>query len=114
VLEDIDDLAIDNAQCLEQAKVYGGVFNGLMDTSEYILNNRMSTLMKQLTVLNVVFLPLNLIAGIGGMSEFTAMVRFIRVPAWASYILLVTAMGCIGFLTYAILRLVERRASNSQ
>ena len=118
VMEDIDDLAIDNAQCLEQAKVYAGVFTGLMDARESIVNNTMSTLMKHLTVINVVFLPLNLVAGIGGMSEYTAMAqclaRFMHMPLWASFACLVLAMGGLGFLTYSVLRLVERRTATFQ
>lgn len=108
VMEDIDDLAIDNAQCLDQAKVYAGVFTGLMDARESIVNNNMSTLMKHLTVINVVFLPLNLLAGIGGMSEYTAFMD--GIPMAIAYGCLFVSIIVIGFLTYSILRRLERRS----
>lgn len=108
VMEDIDDLAIDNAQCLEQAKVYAGVFAGLMDARESIVNNTMSTLMKHLTVINVVFLPLNLLAGIGGMSEYSVFTH--KLPMALAYGLFFLAIVSLGFLTYTILRHLERRS----
>ena len=44
-----------------------------MDARGNIVNNNMNVLLKNLTLVNVVFLPLGVIAGIGGMSEFTMM-----------------------------------------
>ncbi|HKZ22196.1 MAG TPA: magnesium transporter CorA family protein, partial [candidate division Zixibacteria bacterium] len=53
--------------------------------------------LRKLTIINVVFLPLNLIASIGGMSEFTMMTRSIN---WrTSYFLFLAAMVLIGWLT---------------
>ena len=43
------------------------------------------------TLINVVFLPLNLIASIGGMSEFSMMTA--GTPWWVSYPLFLAAMG---------------------
>jgi magnesium transporter len=48
-------------------------------------------------MINVVFLPLNLIAGIGGMSEFSMMTHGVD---WkVSYSLFLIAMVLIGLLT---------------
>ena len=46
---------------------------GLMDARGTIVNNNMNVLLKNLTLINIVFLPLNLIASIGGMSEWSMM-----------------------------------------
>ena len=62
MLEYVDDLAIENAQCLEQAQVYANVFTGLMNARASIVNNNLNVLMKSLTVINVVFMPLNVVA----------------------------------------------------
>ena len=96
-IEHLDDIIIDNNQCYEQAKTYSTVFAGLMDARGNLVNNNMNVLLRKLTIINVVFLPLNLIAGIGGMSEFTMMTRGIN---WrTSYFLFLAAMVLIGWLT---------------
>lgn len=66
----LDDIVIQNTQCLKQADIYSLVLSGLMDARGNLVNNNMNILLKNLTIINVVFLPLNLIACIGGMSEF--------------------------------------------
>ncbi|MDN5870165.1 MAG: hypothetical protein L0H73_05520 [Nitrococcus sp.] len=53
-------------------------------------------------MINVVFLPLNLIASIGGMSELTMMTH--GVPWWVSYPLFCLAIGLVGFATAIVLR----------
>jgi magnesium transporter len=54
------------------------------------MNNSMNNLLRKLTLINVVFLPLNLIASIGGMSEFSMMTA--GAPWWVSYPLLLSTM----------------------
>lgn len=107
-LEVVDDLAIENAQCLEQAQVYANVFTGLMDARASIVSNNLNVLMKRLTVINVVFMPLNIVAGIGGMSEFSMMTSGIPWPI--AYGLFTVGLALMGWGTYAILGLFERRA----
>jgi len=51
----------------------------------------MNNLLRKLTLINVVFLPLNLIASIGGMSEFSMMTA--GTSWWVSYPLFLLAMG---------------------
>ncbi|MHC8381499.1 magnesium transporter CorA family protein [Pseudomonas sp. LB3P14] len=86
----IDDLIIENNQCYKQAEIYSTVFSGLIDARGNLMNNSMNDLLRKLTLINVVFLPLNLIASIGGMSEFSMMTA--GVPWWVSYPLFLTAM----------------------
>jgi len=54
-----------------------------------------------------VFVPINIIAGIGGMSEFSMMTAGIPWPL--SYGAFTLAMGALGFGTYHALRYFERR-----
>ncbi len=97
VIDLLDDLVIENNQCFKQAEIYSTVFSGLMDARGNLVNNNMNLLLKNLTIINVVFMPLNLIAGIGGMSEFSMMTRDID---WRiSYTLFLGAMVAIGWLT---------------
>jgi magnesium transporter len=109
MLEFVDDLAIENAQCLEQAQVYANVFTGLMDARASIVSNNLNVLMKRLTVINVVFMPLNVLAGIGGMSEFSMMTKAIPWPI--AYCLFTLGLVAIGLVTFWILRRLERKAS---
>jgi len=96
-VEMLDDIIIENNQCYKQAEVYSTVFSGLMDARGSLVNNNVNTLLKKLTIINVVFMPLNLIAGIGGMSEFSMMTQGID---WRiSYAAFFGAMIAIGLLT---------------
>ncbi|KAA0946032.1 MULTISPECIES: magnesium transporter CorA family protein [unclassified Pseudomonas] len=87
----IDDLIIENNQCYKQAEIYSNVFSGLIEARGNLMNNSTNNLLRKLTLINVVFLPLNLIASIGGMSEFSMMTT--GTPWWVSYPLFLTAMG---------------------
>jgi magnesium transporter len=93
----LDDIMIENSQCLKQAEVYSQILSGLMDARGTIVNNNMNILIKNLTIINVIFLPLNLIAGIGGMSEFSMMTQ--GVHWWISYSVFMLAIVVVGWLT---------------
>jgi len=107
MIEFVDDLGIENAQCLEQAQVYANVFTGLMDARASIVNNNLNVLMKRLTVINVVFMPLNVISGVGGMSEFSMMTK--NIPWPISYSAFMVGLVFVGWVTYKILVILERR-----
>jgi len=91
ILSLIDDLIIENNQCYKQAEIYSNVFSGLIDARGNLMNNTMNDLLRKLTLINVVFLPLNLIASVGGMSEFSMMTA--GTPWCVSYPLFMAAMG---------------------
>ena len=74
-LEFLDDIVIDNDQCSRQGEIFSTVLGGLLDARGNIINNNMNILLKNLTIINVVFLPLGVIAGMGGMSEFSVMLN---------------------------------------
>jgi magnesium transporter len=100
-VELLDDLILDNQQCARQAQIYSLVLSGLMDARGTMVNNNMNVLLKNLTLISVIFLPLNLIAGIGGMSEFTMMTE--RVGLRLAYGLLGVGMVLLGWLTWVVL-----------
>jgi magnesium transporter len=101
-LEVLDDLIIENNQCLKQAEIFSNIFASLMDARASIVNNNLSVLIKRLTIINVVFLPLNFFAGMGGMSEYSMMTR--AIPWWIAYPAFAGAMMMIAGITYSILR----------
>ncbi len=101
IIELLDDLIIENNQCYKQAEIYSTVFSGLMDARGTLVNNNMNILLKNLTIINIVFLPLNLLASIGGMSEYSMMTGG---TDWRiSYGLFFLAMVAMGWLTAYVL-----------
>lgn len=115
----LDDLIIENTQCARQATIYSEVLSGLMDVRGSIINNNMNILLKNLMVINVVFLPLGVLAGIGGMSEFTMMTGSARemhsYPWWVAYPLFMVGLAIIGLVTWRVLRRwMDRTMGQSQ
>jgi magnesium transporter len=109
-IELLDDLIIESDQCYKQAEIYSTVLAGLMDARGSIINNNMNTLLKKLTIINVIFLPLNLLASIGGMSEYSAIMK--DVPWQISYPVFALAMILIGFLTSVIINKMSNGRKN--
>jgi len=101
----LSDLLIEIEQAARQTEIYSEVFSGLMDARGAIVNNNMNMLIKKLTVLNSIFLPLNLIAGIGGMSEYSMMTGALPWPL--AYGLLTLGMGALGIWLYYVLHKME-------
>lgn len=97
----LDDLVIENTQCARQARIYSEVLSGLMDARGNIVNNNMNVLLKNLTVINVVFLPLGVLAGVGGMSEYSMMTQ--GVPWWVAYPAFLVGLVVCGFVTWRVL-----------
>ncbi|MDO9103558.1 MAG: CorA family divalent cation transporter [Methylovulum sp.] len=81
--------------------------NFLMDASVGFININQNKVVKRLTVVSVVFMPLNVLAGIGGMSEFSMMTQGIPWPV--SYSLFSLGLAFVGWLTFVILRILENR-----
>lgn len=86
--------------------------NFLMDAAVGFININQNKVVKRLTVVSVVFMPLNVLAGIGGMSEFSMMTQGIAWPI--SYSIFTIGLVIVGWLTLTILRFLESREhSNS-
>ncbi len=81
--------------------------NFLMDASVGFININQNKVIKRLTVVSVVFMPLNILAGIGGMSEFSMMTKDIPWPI--SYSIFTIGLAFVGWLTFAVLRILENR-----
>ena len=81
--------------------------NFLMDATVGFININQNRVLYRLTILSVIFMPLNVIAGIGGMSEFSMMTKNISWPV--SYSVFTVGMFVVAWVTYVILRLFEKR-----
>ena len=100
ILRDIESL--DNHTAFLFDKI-----NFLMDAMVGFVNINQNKVIKQLTVISIVFMPLNVIAGMLGMSEFTMMTHDIPWPV--SYGAFTVGLFVLGWLTYELLRFLERR-----
>ncbi len=84
-----------------------GKINFLMDATVGFININQNKRVSKLTTIGVVFTPLNIIAGIGGMSEFSMMTQDIPWPiAYGTFII---GMIALGWMTFATLRFLEQR-----
>ncbi len=84
-----------------------GKINFLMDATVGFININQNKRVSKLTALGVVFMPMNIIAGIGGMSEFSMMTA--GVPWQLSYGVFALAMVALGYGTYHAMRYFEER-----
>lgn len=106
----LDDIILENKQSARQAQIYSTVLSGLMDARGNMINNNMTKLLKNLTLITVVFLPLNLVASIGGMSEFTMMIGEYDINWKIGYPLFFLAIFLIAWLTLqSLTRYIIRR-----
>ncbi len=98
----LDDITVENKQCDNLAGIYAGILTGMSDARVSVVSNNLAGIMKYLAVINIVFLPLTVITGLGGMSEFTMMTEGIWWPH--SYSLLVVGMVIVGYITYLLVK----------
>ncbi|WP_295509890.1 CorA family divalent cation transporter [Accumulibacter sp.] len=81
--------------------------NFLMDATDSAININQNKDIKRLTVLSVIFMPINVIAGMGGMSEFSMVTE--GIPWQIAYSALVVGMVAVGSCMYYGLKLFEKR-----
>ena len=81
--------------------------NFQMDATVGFINVNQNKDLKRLTIISVIFMPLNLLAGIGGMSEFTMMTQ--GIPWSIAYSGFTIGLITIGWITFAGLRFFENR-----
>ena len=81
--------------------------NFLMDATIGFININQNKRINQLTVFGVVFMPINILAGMGGMSEFSMMTQGIPWPV--AYGVFMVAASLMGVGTYAALQYFETR-----
>ncbi len=85
--------------------------NFLMDATDSSININQNKDIKRLTIISVVFMPLNVLAGIGGMSEYSMMTQGIPWPV--SYAAFTIGLFIVGWLTFVGLRYAEQRKSRN-
>ena len=81
--------------------------NFQMDATVGFINVNQNKDLKRLTIISVIFMPLNLLAGIGGMSEFTMMTQ--GTPWPIAYSGFTIGLIAIGWITFIGLRFSQNR-----
>ncbi len=102
------------AKFFELTESYREIETSLMEMYLSLINNQMAKFanetnitVRRLTFITTIFMPLTLLAGIGGMSEYSMMTG---PENWhISYPLFLLGMVVIGMISYFLLRLIERK-----
>jgi magnesium transporter len=105
-LDFLENITVENKQCDNLSKIYAGILSRMSEARVSVVSNNLAVIMKYLAIINVIFMPLTVITGLGGMSEFTMMTSGIWWPH--AYSALVLVMVLIGYVTYLILKKIEQ------
>ncbi len=85
-----------------------GKINFLMDATVGFININQNKVIQRLTIISVIFMPLNVLAGIGGMSEYSMMTH--DVMSWpAAYAAFTVGLVFVGWLTFLFLKFLDKR-----
>jgi magnesium transporter len=79
-IEMLDDIIIENNQCRNLSRTYAEILEVMTTARNSIVNDKLSTVMKRLTVISCIMLPLTVLTGVGGMSEWSMMTQ--NVMSW--------------------------------
>ncbi|HEX8962205.1 MAG TPA: CorA family divalent cation transporter [Rhodocyclaceae bacterium] len=86
-----------------------GKINFLMDATVGFININQNQRVSKLTAISIVFMPINILAGIGGMSEFSMMTKDFDIPWPAAYAGFILGSALVGWGTYHLLKHYEAR-----
>lgn len=105
-VEFIDDITIENQQCYRQAAIYSNIFASLVGARASIVSNNLNILMKNLNAIVIAVAVPSFFAGVGGMSEFSAMTG---IANWRlAYPLFLLAMLLVGSGTFVLIKRLEK------
>jgi magnesium transporter len=86
-----------------------GKINFLMDATVGFININQNKRVSKLTTISIIFVPINILAGIGGMSEYTMMSGDLGVRWPMAYGIFLVGSALIGWATYNAIRIYEAR-----
>ncbi len=84
----------------------------LVNNELALLGNRTNQVVRRLTFITTIFMPLSFLAGVGGMSEWSMMTG---PQNWrVAYPAFLSGMAVIGVLSYFILKWIDRRGAGQE
>jgi magnesium transporter len=96
------------------------IVTSLMEMHLSMINNRMSRIanetnmrVRRLTLVTTILMPLTLLAGIGGMSEWSMMTGAGPENWPIPYAVFIAGMAAIGGVTYCLLKWIEKKSPES-
>lgn len=110
------------AKFFEAIEIYREMITSLMEMYLSMLNNRMTRVanrtnqvVRRLTLINTIFMPLTLLAGIGGMSEWSMMTG----PenwgiAYPLFLVLMVVLGVVNYFALKVFEAKDRREADSE
>lgn len=101
-IELLDDMIIENNQCRNLSRTYSEILSVMITARNSITNDKLSSVMKRLTIITTIFMPLTMITGIGGMSEWSMITGPDNWPL--SYLLFIVGLIGVGFGTYYLFK----------
>ncbi|MDD5209519.1 MAG: magnesium transporter CorA family protein [Elusimicrobiales bacterium] len=104
--EFLDDIIIENNQCMRQSEIYSNILAGLMDARASIVSNNLNVMMKNLNAVVIAIAIPSFFAGVGGMSELTTITHIDN--HLVAYPVFIFAMSLIGLGVYWIIKRVEK------
>ncbi len=105
-VEYLDDITIENNQCMKQAEIYSNILASLAGARASIVANNLNILMKNLNAIVIAVAVPSFFAGVGGMSELNTITGISS--ARVSYPLFMTAMLIVGTLTFILIKRLEK------
>jgi magnesium transporter len=107
------------AKFFELTEIYREIITSLMEMYLSMVNNQMAQsanrtnqVVRRLTLITTIFMPLTLLAGVGGMSEWSMMTG---PENWrVSYPAFLVAMGVMGVANFYVLKWIEARAGRKE
>lgn len=94
-------------QAIDTIKVYNDTISEILGIYSSSITNKTNKVMQRLTFITTIFMPLSVIAGIGGMSEWSMMTG---PQNWRiAYPLFIMMLTVIGLITFFILRRMYKR-----
>jgi len=105
-IEFLDDIIIENAQCHTLTQTYSNILSGLMNARASLISNNLNVMMKNLNALVLAVAIPTFFTGLGGMSEFSAIIGIGNWPL--AYALFVLVMLLVGIIIYYLIKYLER------
>ena len=104
-LELLEDIIIDNSQCLTLAGTYSSILSGLMDARASLVSNNLNVMMKNLNAIVIAVAVPSFFAGVGGMSEFSAITG---IRNWGfAYPVFLAVMLALGVTVWYVIKKFE-------
>ena len=96
-LELLEDIHIENNQCLKQTEIYSNIISSMMDARASIVNNNLNSLMKTLNVLTIAIMVPTFVVSAFSMN---VSIPFQKYPNAFVMVMALSALALFAFLVF--------------